>query len=382
MAVGQREAGGHTNTINQRARRERLVLTLSRVWAWVFLAIVIVFFSISVSLVSEGSVNFLTLRNSQNILVAITPVLLMGLGQTFVIIAAGIDLSVGWVMGLASVVSALVVRDVFDAGTSLEIAVILGFVAAIAATGLVGFLNGVIIAKLKVPAFIVTLGSSFVVRGAALLLSGGQTVAGLPGDLRAVGNNSLFYWISGEDGGLYFLQRPDVSGEALRRMDRVLPWPVIITAIVVAFAIFLLRKTQFGRHTFAIGGNREAALRAGIPVDRHIIKLYTMSAITAGMAGFLSMARFSGGSPIAGDPLLLGSIAAVIIGGVSLFGGSGFVTGTIIGALIIAVLQTGLVMLSVQPFWQFVVVGIVVILAVLIDQARDIVIGRMEAERG
>jgi ribose transport system permease protein len=382
MAVGQREAGGHTNTINQRARRERLVLTLSRVWAWVFLAIVIVFFSISVSLVSEGSVNFLTLRNSQNILVAITPVLLMGLGQTFVIIAAGIDLSVGWVMGLASVVSALVVRDVFDAGTSLEIAVILGFVAAIAATGLVGFLNGVIIAKLKVPAFIVTLGSSFVVRGAALLLSGGQTVAGLPGDLRAVGNNSLFYWISGEDGGLYFLQRPDVSGEALRRMDRVLPWPVIITAIVVAFAIFLLRKTQFGRHTFAIGGNREAALRAGIPVDRHIIKLYTMSAITAGMAGFLSMARFSGGSPIAGEPLLLGSIAAVIIGGVSLFGGSGFVTGTIIGALIIAVLQTGLVMLSVQPFWQFVVVGIVVILAVLIDQARDIVIGRMEAERG
>jgi ribose transport system permease protein len=343
---------------------------------------VIVFFSISVSLVSEGSVNFLTLRNSQNILVAITPVLLMGLGQTFVIIAAGIDLSVGWVMGMASVVSALVVRDVFDAGTSLEIAVILGFVAAIAATGLVGFLNGVIIAKLKVPAFIVTLGSSFVVRGAALLLSGGQTVAGLPGDLRAVGNNSLFYWISGEDGGLYFLQRPDVSGEALRRMDRVLPWPVIITAIVVAFAIFLLRKTQFGRHTFAIGGNREAALRAGIPVDRHIIKLYTMSAITAGMAGFLSMARFSGGSPIAGDPLLLGSIAAVIIGGVSLFGGSGFVTGTIIGALIIAVLQTGLVMLSVQPFWQFVVVGIVVILAVLIDQARDIVIGRMEAERG
>ena len=106
-------------------------------------------------------------------------------------------------------------------------------------------------------------------------------------------------------------------------MDRILPYPVVVTAIVVAIAIFLLRKTQFGRHTYAIGGNMEAALRAGIPVDRRIIPLYMLSASTAGIAGFLSTLRFTAGSAVIGDPLLLSSIAAVIIGGVSLFGGAG-----------------------------------------------------------
>ncbi len=143
--------------------------------------------------------------------------------------------------------------------------------------------------------------------------------------------------------------------------------------------MFLLHKTQFGRHTYAIGGSTEAALRAGIPVDRHTIILYAMSAFTSGIAGIMHTARYWGGSSIAGDPLMLSSIAAVIIGGVSLFGGSGTVAGTLIGALIIAVLTTGLVLLNVQPFWQFIVVGVVVILAVLIDQARDLVIGRAES---
>ena len=140
--------------------------------------------------------------------------------------------------------------------------------------------------------------------------------------------------------------------------------------------MFVLRKTQFGRHTYAIGGNMEAALRTGIPVDRHIIMLYMLSASTAGIAGFLSTLRFTAGSAVIGDPLLLPSIAAVIIGGVSLFGGAGTVIGTVIGALIIAVLTTGLVMLNVEAFWQFIVVGSVVIVAVLIDQSRDLIIGR------
>jgi ribose/xylose/arabinose/galactoside ABC-type transport system permease subunit len=361
-------------------RPERhFILTLSRIWAWVFLAILIVFFSVTVAATSGGDVNFLTLRNSQNILVAITPVLLMGLGQTFVIISSGIDLSVGWVMGLSSVVSALVVVDLVAKGTAVEVAILIGFVAGVAAATLVGFINGLIIALLKVPPFIVTLGMSFIVRGVALLFSGGQTVAGLPPALRDVGNDSLFYWIAGEGGGLHFLTRPEVSGAQLRALDRILPWPVIITAVVVAIAIFVLHKTQFGRHTYAIGGNKEASLRAGVPVDRHTIMLYMLSAATAGIAGFLHTARFTGGSPIAGDPLLLGSIAAVVIGGVSLFGGEGKISGTIIGALIIAVLQTGLVMLGVEAFWQFIVIGTVVILAVLIDQSRDLIVGRMNA---
>ena len=140
--------------------------------------------------------------------------------------------------------------------------------------------------------------------------------------MRDLGNESLLYLISGPKGGLYFLRPPPVSGEALRQLDRILQWPVVITFILLLIMLFVLHKTQFGPHVYAIGGNREAALRAGVPV------------------GVLSTARFSGGSSIAGDPLLLSSIAAVIIGGVSMYGGEGSVSGTLIGALIIAVMTT------------------------------------------
>ena len=361
------------------ARQKQLILVFSRVWAWVFLAALIALFAVSVSIQSRGDVNFLTIRNSQNILMAIVPVLLMGLGQTFVVIAAGIDLSVGWIMGLSSVVSALVVVALTDKGTFEPLAIILGCLAGIIAAMIPGLINGIIIAKLRIPSFIVTLGMSFIARGIAFLLSGGNVVGGQPQGMRDLGNEALLYLVSGPNGGLYFLRAPAVTGEALRQLDRILQWPVVITGILLLIMLFVLHKTQFGRHVYAIGGNREAALRAGIPVDRHMIVLYTLSAATAGIAGVLSTARFSGGSSIAGDPLLLSSIAAVIIGGVSMFGGEGSVSGTLIGALIIAVMTTGLVMLNVQPFWQYIVVGVIVILAVLIDQARDLIVGRMEA---
>jgi ribose/xylose/arabinose/galactoside ABC-type transport system permease subunit len=368
--------------ISPSTRQRQMIIALSRLWAWIFLGILIVFFTVSVIASTEGRVNFLTVRTSQNILVAITPILLMGLGQTLVIISSGIDLSVGWVMGLASVISALIIRDVTAPYMDVSVAILLGMIGGVLVAALFGFINGLIIAKLKVPSFIVTLGMSFIARGVALLVGGGMTVGGLPPTLRNLGNESLFYLVSGESGGFYFLQAPQLASDQLRSMDRIFTWPVVITAIVVAIGIFILRKTQFGRHTYAIGGNREASLRAGIPVDNHTIKLYTLSAATAGLAGVLHTARFSGGDANAGDPLLLASIAAVIIGGVSLFGGSGNIVGTIIGALIIAVLQTGLVMLNVNPFWQFVVVGTVVILAVLIDQSRDLIIGRAESRSG
>jgi ribose transport system permease protein len=254
--------------------------------------------------------------------------------------------------------------------------VLAGFAAGIGGAAIVGFVNGVVISKLKVPAFIVTLGTSFITRGVAYLMSENTTVIGLPSGIRAYGNDALFYYIGGEGGGLYVLHRPEVSGELLRYMDIILPYPVIVTAFVVAWAMFLLHRTQFGRHTYAIGGNMDAAVRSGIPVDRHIIELYMLSAATSGVAGVLSTLRFTAGSAVIGDSLLLSSIAAVIIGGVSMFGGAGTVIGTVIGALIIAVLTTGLVMLDVDAFWQFIVVGAVVIVAVLIDQSRDLILGR------
>lgn len=354
------------------AGRRQAILLLSRVWSWIFLLIMIIFFSF------EGT-GFFTVRNSQNILVAIVPVLLMGLGQTFVIISGGIDLSVGWVMGLSSVVSALVIRDLTN-DMAVELAILIGFAAGVGSAALAGLLNGAIIAKLKVPPFIVTLGVSFIARGAAFLLSGGNVVGGQPQALRDLGNESLLYLQRGDQTKLYFLNKPDVTGAQLRMLDRILPWPVVIAFLLVFIAMFILHKTQFGRHTYAIGGNREATKRAGVPVDRLTILLYILSAVTTGFAGVLYTARFSGGSSIAGDALMLSSIAAVIIGGVSMFGGEGRVSGTVLGALVIAVLQTGLIMMAVEPFWQYVIVGIIVILAVLMDQARDLIIGRAEAE--
>ena len=358
---------------------KRMVLTLSRVWAYVFLFGLITFFAISVSYSSDGVINFLSLRNTQSILVTIVPVVLMGLGQTFVIISGGIDLSVGWVMGLSSVTSAIVTVDFINAGWGEVESIIFGFAAGIAIAMLFGIINGTIIAKLGVPSFIVTLGMSFVARGVALIISGGNVVSGLPDGMRNFGNESLIYVVSGKGGGISFIDKPVLTQAALRSMDRVFQWPVVVAAITVIICGFVLAKTQFGRHTYAIGGSRMAALRAGVPVDRMTILIFTLSALTAGIAGCLHTARYVGGSGIAGEPLLLSSIAAVIIGGVSMFGGRGNVMGTVIGALIIAILVTGLILLSVDPFWQFIVIGIVVILAVLIDQARDVIKGRAEA---
>ena len=189
-------------TANVRTPMQRFVLFASRIWAWLFLALMVLFFVVTVPLVSGGAVNFLTIRNSQNILVAIIPVLLLGLGQTFVIIGAGIDLSVGWVMSLASVLSALALRSAFNGGLPLFPSVLIGLIAGVSGAAVVGSINGAIIAKLKVPAFIVTLGTSFIVRGIAYLMSENTTVIGLPADIRAYGNDALIYYIRGEDGGL------------------------------------------------------------------------------------------------------------------------------------------------------------------------------------
>ncbi|MBL8117462.1 MAG: ABC transporter permease [Anaerolineae bacterium] len=351
----------------QAASTNQILDFIVRSWAYIFLLIMILFFSLT----GRG---FFTLANFSNVLVTSTMVALMAIGQTYVVITAGIDLSIGWTVGLASVISARIMRDMVNAGTDIGAAMVIAVILALAASIIPGFVNGVLIARVKVPPFIATLGMFGIVRGAAFLLTDGQqVVGGLPNQLqsvlRSIGSGSLLWYIPGQ--GITFLNRPtDLPPEISRGVAGLLPYPVIITAVVVLIFGFILGRMKFGRHTYAIGGNQDASIRAGINIRRHLIWIYVFSAFTAGIAGVLHTFRFTAGAPNAAEAALLQSVAAVVIGGTSLFGGEGKISGAVIGALIINVLSNGLVILNINPLWQFIVVGVVIIVAVLVNQAQ------------
>jgi ribose transport system permease protein len=341
--------------------RSRLLDTAERFWPWLFLLALVAIFSVT----GRG---FFDLFNFQSILANASIGLIMGLGLTFVIIAGGIDLSVAYVMGLASVVSAMVMTRL-GAGLPLFVVVVAGLTAGVVTGVASGVVNGLLVARFRVPPFIGTLGTYGVAQGAAFLLSGGQPITvQIPG-LGQIGNGSLLYYHPNL--GFAFLnQPPGLSGADLRRVVAILPHPLTLMIVMIAVCWWLLAKTRFGQHTYAIGGNVEAALRAGVPVQRHTILIYVLSATLAAIAGVLYTVRFTNGAAPAGEPLLLNSIAAVVIGGVSLFGGAGTILGTVIGTIIIAVIQNGLVILAINPFWQYIAVGAVIIMAVLVDQAK------------
>lgn len=347
--------------------RDRLLDILAKGWAYFFLLAMVLFFS------ATGP-GFFSVNNFSNILVTSTLVALMAIGQTYVVITSGIDLSIGWTVGLASVVSARTMRDLVNGGMDIGTAMLIGVSLALLVSLIPGIINGILIARVKVPAFIATLGMYGIVRGAAFLLTDGQQVVGnLPEGLRevlrALGNGSLLYYVP--DQGLVWFARPDnLPPQVIRGVATLLPYPVIVTAVVVVVFAFILGRTQFGRHTYAIGGNPDAATRAGINVKNHLLWIYVLSAFTAGIAGVLHSFRFTAGAPQAGEAALLQSVAAVVIGGTSLFGGEGKISGAVIGAVIIGVLQTGLVILNVDSIWQFIVVGVVIIIAVLVNQAQ------------
>jgi ribose transport system permease protein len=347
--------------------RDNVIGVVARFWSYLFLLGMIIFFSLT----GQG---FFSVRNFSSVLVTSTLVILMGIGQTFVIITGGIDLSIGWIVGLASVVCARVMRDLGNSGTGIELAISAGVLAGILVALIPGLINGVLVARIKVPPFIATLGMFGIVRGIAFLLTDGQqVVSGLSAAtrvvLRAIGGGSLLYFIPSR-GFVLFAQPADLPQVELREVQQLLPYPVLIVLAVFFIFAIILGRSQFGRHTYAIGGNQDAAIRAGINVSRHLITIYILSAFMAGIAGVLHVFRFTAGSPQAGEAALLDSVAAVVIGGTSLFGGEGRLSGTIIGALIIGVLQTGLVILNIDSLWQFVVVGIVIIIAVLVNRGQ------------
>jgi len=347
--------------------KDRVLDFVARSWAYIFLALMVIFFSIT----GRG---FFSLANFANVLVTSTMVALMAIGQTYVVITAGIDLSIGWTVGLASVICARVMRDAVNGGTDVGLAMLMGVGLALLVSIIPGIINGILIARIKVPPFIATLGMFGIVRGAAFLLTDGQQIIGnLPANLqeslRSIGSGSLLWYVPTQ--GLFVLSRPtELPPEISRGVAALLPYPVIITAIVVLIFAFVLGRTRFGRHTYAIGGNQDAAVRSGINIKKHLTLIYVLAAFTAGIAGVLHTFRFTAGAPNAAEAALLQSVAAVVIGGTNLFGGEGKISGAVIGALIINVLSNGLVILNINPLWQFVVVGVVIIVAVLVNQAQ------------
>src|SRR6185312_14340523 len=310
---------------------------VSKGWSWLFLLLLVIFFSIT----GQG---FLNIFNFQTIGADMALVLIMALGETFVIISGGIDLSVGFVMGLASVAAALVMSSM-GGSAPLFVVVLAGLGAGLGVGLIPGLVNGLIIARLRVPSFIVTLGMYGIARGAGFILSGGQPVSIQTNGIGQIGNGYLLYLLP--DGRFSFFHLPsNLEGVRPSQIVQLLPFPLIFLVVVLLFCAWLLSQTRFWKYTYAVGGSEEASRRAGIPVARHTILIYMLSALLAALAGVLYTLRFSNGAADVGDPLLLTSIAAVIIGGASLFGGEGTILGTVIGALIISIIQNGLIFLA------------------------------------
>ena len=329
-----------------------VLLWIAQLRAWVFLTLLVLFFEVWAR-IAEGSSFLFNVYNIQSILVFATAPLLLALGQTFVIISSGIDLSVGFVMGLSSVIAAHA-SNYFAASWGLPpfAAMLAAILSGTAIAVIPGVVNGLLIARLQIPPFIGTLGMYGVARGAAYLFAGGMTVGISNKWFSAIGNGRVYG----------------------------IPILVIIAGVACLILHYVLSQTRFGQHTYALGASKAAARRAGIDIKTLTLKLYLLSSVMAGVAGTMYTGRFTAGAAQGGEPLLLDSIAAVVIGGASLFGGSGTIWGTIAGALVIAVIQYGLVFINIEPFWQFIAVGAVIIVSVLVDQTQRRLMGGREAE--
>jgi len=297
------------------------------------LGMVIILFLLCVAMAIFAP-HFLEVNNALNVLKQLSFTAILAAGMTIVILTGGIDLSVGSIVALSGVISVLSLNH----GVNPIIAILLGIAVGIVA----GFINGYLTAVPKLPSFIVTLGSMTYLRGLALVISGGYPM---------VLTNSTFK----------FLGAGSILG---------IPTPIYIMSLIYLIMFFVLKYTMFGRHVYAIGGNEEAARLTGIKVEKTLIKVYTISGLLAGLTGVVLAGRLFSGQPTAGMEYELQAIAAVILGGTSFVSGFGRIQGTLIGVLIIAVLNNGLTLLNVDSYWQKVVTGAVIVAAVLLDRLR------------
>jgi len=292
---------------------------------------------------SLASSNFLSFSNITGILLATAVNGVLALGVTFVIITAGIDLSVGTVMTLSAVMTGVFI-------TNLGLPIPFGVLGGILAGATAGFANGTMIAKMKIPPFVATLGMLYIAKGLALVISGLKPI--------------------------YFTDTPEFSDFAMGSvLGRIIPGFDIPNAVLIFFfaailASFILNRTILGRYTYALGSNEEATRLSGVNVDAWKMAVYTLAGAFAGLGGVIMASRLNSAQPALGAGYELDAIAAVVIGGTSLSGGEGTILGTVIGAFIISTLTNGLRILSVPQEWQIVVTGAILILAVFADQLR------------
>jgi ribose/xylose/arabinose/galactoside ABC-type transport system permease subunit len=322
----------------QERRRTDVVSLLGKFAPLIFLAILVVILSVL-------RPNFLSAFNLFNVMRQISFIGILAVGMTFVILTAGIDLSVGSLLAFSGIVCATVAkgsRSLLEGGVTDPggVRVLLAALAAILVGMVIGLLQGSLTARAGIPAFIVTLGGLGAWRGATLLWSDGQPISSFSNDFK--------FWGQGFIGPL--------------------PVPVIFFIAMVIIGQIILKYTQYGRWIYALGGNPEASRLSGLNVKMLTTSVYVISGFCAGLAGFLLTSRLNSAEQVAGQGYELQAIAAVVIGGTSLFGGQGSLVGTLIGAMLIGVLNNGLVILNVSPYYQQIVIGAIIVLSVYIDQ--------------
>lgn len=302
---------------------------LSKLGPLLALIVLIIFVSIL-------SPSFLSLTNLMNLMRQVSTNALIAFGMTFVIITGGIDLSVGSTLALSSAIMAGMIVNGIDPMIAMTVSLIAGFV--------LGAVNGLLITKGKLVPFIATLATMTIYRGATLVLTDGKPITGL--------DETFIFQFMGR--GYFF----------------GIPFPIVITLVVFALLFVLLHKMSFGRKTFAIGGNEKASFIAGVKSNKIKIFVYSISGVLASLAGIILTSRLNSAQPTAGESYEMDAIASVVLGGTSMSGGKGRIFGTLIGALIIGTLNNGLNLLGVSTFYQQIVKGIVIIIAVLIDRRK------------
>mgnify|MGYP004420975075 CR=1 FL=1 len=323
----------------------------------IVLTLLVIFFSLA-------SESFFT---SQSLLLIAKHVALygiLGIGMTYVLVTGGIDLSVGSVVGLSGMVAGLLINHGFTIfGYTIYFSVPVIVLIAVAIGVIVGAINGFIITKFAVAPFIATLGMMYIARGAANLTSNGATFPNLVGK-EALGNTGF---------EIFQRQRDKCRGVDLGGF----PVAVMILIVIAIIAAVILRKTPFGWHILAIGGNERAAKLSGVHVDNDKIYVYMFSGACAAIVGIIATSQLVASHPMTGNTWEMNAIAAAVLGGTSLMGGVGTIVGTVIGAFIIGVISDGMVMCGVSEFWQMIIKGLVIVLAVIIDQYQRALQARM-----